>query len=784
MKRLLLGLSVVTVCLASSAATRYVVKGNANAAEPYDGWDNAAADIQTAVDFASPGESVIVSNGVYEYGRPAKGKSRTCVSVAKAVDVRGFTGKPDDVVLRVTECPSGYSIQVASLSSGAMLSSVAIEGGCAGEGSGVTAKSGSVVSNCVIRNCHGSGSAIYNYNEGGAPLVTHCVISNNTADTSTGDTAAALFLGLGARCMNCLIVDNRASGNTAIVGGVFVYGPSAIFSSTIVRNEGRGFGALRVRQITGVVSNCVLAGNAAIDGGAGNRNWNQTEPYGNRSDRFWSCATDDADKINDRCFVVSPTDVFADYEKGDYRPKNGSSIVDAGAFWPGAPATDLGGDARVQGGGIDIGCYEFDASQFLPTIVTEGTTYGFSPQSVSFSATVPEAYREHSFAYAWDLDGDGETDSTDPAPFFIYAKPGAYDVTVTMTDLTTGKSGTTTRLGLVSLLPQKMLVSSGNPNAAFPYDTEDNAAATIDKALEAAMDGSEIEVLTGDYPISSRISVVKAVTLHGRSGRPGDVRVSASKTGVSLLSVGNAGALVHGMAFSDADVDFSGHALSMTGGGTVSNCIFRNCRTTSTGDTGAAVIINGPDSLVTHCVISNCVDSGSGANHSAGIELQNRSRAENCLIAGNAYTGVWETGAGGVLVRDGTMINCTIVTNASSQYAGGVRIKTVRALCNCVIAGNVCTGIRNAEAKDVYARCATDDETPLNANCICGEYASLFADPERMNFRPGPDSPLRDAGDSSVVHASVDLSGRRRLAGRRVDIGCYECHPGMAVIMR
>lgn len=37
-------------------------------------------------------------------------------------------------------------------------------------------------------------------------------------------------------------------------------------------------------------------------------------------------------------------------------------------------------------------------------------------------------------SWQWDLDGDGETDSTDPEPYFLYDTPGAYDVSLTISD--------------------------------------------------------------------------------------------------------------------------------------------------------------------------------------------------------------------------------------------------------------------------------------------------------------------------------------------------------------
>ena len=59
----------VSCTILTARADRYVVEpgtpGGTNTG-PFDGWGNAATQIQWAVDAASGGETVWVSNGVYE----------------------------------------------------------------------------------------------------------------------------------------------------------------------------------------------------------------------------------------------------------------------------------------------------------------------------------------------------------------------------------------------------------------------------------------------------------------------------------------------------------------------------------------------------------------------------------------------------------------------------------------------------------------------------------------------------------------------------------------------
>ena len=99
------------------------------------------------------------------------------------------------------------------------------------------------------------------------------------------------------------------------------------------------------------------------------------------------------------------------------------------------------------GGAPDSALYRIDyvKGQRAPIAVASASpTSGAVPLTVNFSS---EGSRDpdpgDSFTYAWDFNGDGEVDSTEPNPTFTYAVQGQFTARLTLTDRA-GKTGTAT----------------------------------------------------------------------------------------------------------------------------------------------------------------------------------------------------------------------------------------------------------------------------------------------------------------------------------------------------
>src|SRR6476659_887672 len=93
------GCSTVTAAifisfLAEAHAARYVDVNNSSPAFPYSSWETAATNIQNAIDAASAGETIWVTNGVYATGTRviAEAFSINLVAVTTAVTVQSVNG--------------------------------------------------------------------------------------------------------------------------------------------------------------------------------------------------------------------------------------------------------------------------------------------------------------------------------------------------------------------------------------------------------------------------------------------------------------------------------------------------------------------------------------------------------------------------------------------------------------------------------------------------------------------------------------------------------------------
>ncbi|MBQ3811580.1 MAG: DUF2341 domain-containing protein [Kiritimatiellae bacterium] len=315
-----------------------------------------------------------------------------------------------------------------------------------------------------------------------------------------------------------------------------------------------------------------------------------------------------------------------------------------------------------------------------------------------------------------------------------------------------------------------------------------------------------VHVAPGRYTISSPISLARAVRLLGDDADPSLVVVSNKEnvawgnTNHRCVLLNHPDALASGMTFENGkDYGDGGNVRIDTNGGMVTNCILVNGFTREGNQSGGAnVAIAGPG-LVTHCrILGGSMNNCSGCDRVSSVYLAHAdARIENCLVDGfrGATTSIQPTvGCAGILVNKGTAVNCTVV-NCTSPYTtasgfAGILVWANGSALNCASVANVdSNGTLRAFSSNQVARtshCAFDAIAGEAAvpegmvGAVVGTAESFFphfADDAiaEVKYRPGPGSPLLDAGADYAPMPAFDLSGRQaRRIGAAVDIGCYE----------
>ncbi len=261
-------------------------------------------------------------------------------------------------------------------------------------------------SNPVISDCNFSGnSADYGggiYSEDGSEVqLGECVFRGNSADSSGGGmysmrsdvellygrfegNSAGLYGGAicsgeeaEVKVANCI-----ASGNTAANGGGFYNGDdsvSEIRNSLLVSNSAQENGGVIHGSDTSQVKvfNCTFSGNAAGGSGGSACMRNEAEAIVVNC-ILWGDVPDEIAVFEDSVAEVSFSDLeggwggsgninsdprFVDAAGGDFHLNADSPCIDAGDNGS-AGGKDLDRRRRIIGGQVDMGAYEFNASEF------------------------------------------------------------------------------------------------------------------------------------------------------------------------------------------------------------------------------------------------------------------------------------------------------------------------------------------------------------------------------------------------------------------------------------
>jgi len=370
--------------LPCSAATLYVDLNSPGPAAPFSSWATAATNIQDAVDASSPGDSILVTNGVYQTsGRPAASQSLTNrLTVTKAVTVESVNG-PSATVIRgnqVAGATNGSSaVRCVYLSGGATLAGFTLTDGAVlaasslptfaevGGGGVCCADTNENVINCLITgNSAGIGAGTYLGN------VSNCVLSANTTVPATvgiGPPVSPFYYSYGGGAngsvlWNCVVIGNASPGG----GGAF---EGWLNNCLVVSNQGCGV-------MAGFMNNCTIVANT--DAGVVPYNppdqWSYEPPvyyyltncivysntaagnvvnFGGHGGYLLNCCTFPLPASSNGMNNITNDPRFVSPLIGNYRLQFGSPCVNAGNSAYAVGATDLDGRPRTIGGNVDIG---------------------------------------------------------------------------------------------------------------------------------------------------------------------------------------------------------------------------------------------------------------------------------------------------------------------------------------------------------------------------------------------------------------------------------------------
>ncbi len=634
----------VAACLAllafkTSAAILYVDANGTNAIPPYANWSTAATNIQDAVDAATNGDLILVTNGVYQTGsRSLDGSTTNRVAVTNSLTLRSINGAAQTVI------DGGGAMRCVSLADGATLDGFTLQNGMvAANGGGVAGDTtNALVINCIItQNTADYGGGIFQC------TASRCIISTNSAYYNG-------YYGTGGGANGSILNDCLLDGNFG-----YEYGGAAVNSTlencTVTANHSRIYPSTFDNCI---INNCIVQFNYGVfyyfdglqlvpvyftyNGGSGTYNY--------------CCITPDPGGTGN----ITDDPLFVDAANGDFHLQTNSPCINAGNNDTTATDTDLDGVIRIQGGTVDIGAYESPGYVIPILYFTADRTNVIPGYPISFSWRL---FFTNSPLVLLDYgDGTVVTHAVSGATH-SWSTPGNYTVQL-MALSSDYPSGTNASIA-IHVADATNYVSLACTNPVPPYNSWATAATNIQDAVDVAVLGATVMVSNGVYAVGGR----GLTSLTNRVLIPTKLAVKSVNGPAVTTIVGNQ---VPGTINDFGAV----RCVYLADGATLSGFTLTNGATQPGNNdgvyesSGGGVECGSSYSTVTNCVLVNnsAGDYGGGA---AGGTFY------NCQFIDN------QSGYGGGAYVS-TLNNCTLTGNSAS-YAGAAGSSVLN---NCALAGN------------------------------------------------------------------------------------------------
>ncbi len=775
-------IAVLSSGLAARAATWYVAT-NSPADGPGTSWTNAFHTIQQAVDSASDGDIVLVTDGVYKVGaRLTPGYScSNRVVITNDITLRSVNG-PEYTMIK------GWPEWVPGGNGTGAVRCVYMT---AGELEGFTICNGHTLTDGDDYHDRGGGGV---YCSSDDIVVSNCVIVSNSCNKGGGGVH-------GGTVRNSILKHNEAYYKGG--GAHFSHLENCILQTNMVYNW-YGGGAY-----DGEVRNCVLAGNVAgCDGGgyASGRAYNSIivsnllRGVASVEDTFNitasnCCAADLSHGVGGN---ITNDPLFVDYVGSDFHLSAASPCIDAGNNDYTTLAGDLDGRRRPQDGDgdaietVDMGCYEYPgAPQVVVTNADDSVPRNVTSYSIGGTADVCVVG-----GMWWTNMLNGSNGTFSAAPTWQVA-----DVPLTIGSNTIAVFGSNAygRVTNDSVTITRMVggvyhyVSINGRNVS-PYTNWVHSARVLQDAVDAAWTDDFIIVSNGFYDtggrpapgmiLTNRIMVDKPLTIRSVNGSdvtgimgsggscgPDAVRCAYLCPGTVLegFSLGN------GVTAAQGDINDDG------GGAWASNAVLTNCYIGS-------CRANGRGGGVMYGTLYNCrieqniADFGGGAckaelNDCRFLEneAQNGAAAAdcdlyNCLLYHNISYGI---GGGALSSR---LYNCTVYENQAASSGGGAEGSEAH---NCIFSVNIPDNWTNGIL--YYSRTeplpaggqGNIDDDPAFVDEFSADFHLLYGSP-CIDSGTNPASPDHDLEGTSRPRDG-DYNGTSDF-----DMGCYEYEPATA----
>jgi len=333
--------------------------------------------IQSAINAANPGDTVLVYPGTYSEHINFNGEALTVKSVKGAastiIDGSVYGTYPKGSVVTFN---AGEGVN-------SMLDGFIITNGTGNTidnsentyGGGIFCDSSSpTITNCTITGNTATFHGGISCNNSSSPVITNCTITGNLAAYGGGISCNNSS---SPAITNCTITGNTVT--TAVGGGIycFYYSSPVITNCTITGNNADWGGGISCNNSSSpVITNCTITGNSADYNGGGFYCVDYSFPMVKNSILWGDTAPEGKEIAHDENSTITFT--YSDVEGGwpgtgninadplfvgggDYHLTAGSPCIDTGTNM-GAPTNDIDGDPRPQGAGHDIGSDEYAAA--------------------------------------------------------------------------------------------------------------------------------------------------------------------------------------------------------------------------------------------------------------------------------------------------------------------------------------------------------------------------------------------------------------------------------------